>query len=150
MIALHSETRAEFYLADMGIMTAGCQAAALYTSYTAAELVQTLREVVQLQHPESATLIEKILRREEQDSALRLEAARQLANVNDAKLTATVLGFWSKYPKELHADLANSLASRKDGAKALLTAMKMLAGKPLPATSPTMKNKRSPSSLKKS
>ncbi len=87
------------------------------------ELVQALREVVQLQHPESATLIEKILRREEQDSALRLEAARQLANVNDAKLTATVLGFWSKYPKELHGDLANSLASRKDGAKALLTAM---------------------------
>ena len=87
------------------------------------ELVQALREVVQLQHPESATLIEKILRREEQDSALRLEAARQLANVNDAKLTATVLGFWSKYPKELHADLANSLAGRKDGAKALLTAM---------------------------
>jgi len=87
------------------------------------ERVQALREIVQLQHPESATLIEKILRREEQDSALRLEAARQLANINDVKLNATVLGFWSKYPKELHADLANSLAGRKEGAKALLTAM---------------------------
>ena len=95
----------------------------LQTGKTSDELVQALRELVQLQHPQSAMLIEKILRREEQDSALRLEAARQLANVNDAKLTATVLGFWSKYPKELHADLANSLAGRKDGAKALLTAM---------------------------
>ncbi len=95
----------------------------LQTGKTSDELVQALRELVQLQHPQSAMLIEKILRREEQDSALRLEAARQLANINDAKLTATVLGFWSKYPKELHADLANSLAGRKEGAKALLTAM---------------------------
>ena len=43
VIAIHSETRAEFYIADIGIMTAGCQAAALYISYAAAELVQTLR-----------------------------------------------------------------------------------------------------------
>jgi long-subunit acyl-CoA synthetase (AMP-forming) len=32
-VALHSETRAEFYLADLGILTNGSIAAALYTTY---------------------------------------------------------------------------------------------------------------------
>jgi long-chain acyl-CoA synthetase len=41
--ALHSETRAEFYLADAGIMTNGSVAAALYTSYPPENLVRTIR-----------------------------------------------------------------------------------------------------------
>src|SRR5271157_6280672 len=32
-VALHSETRAEFYLADLGVLANGSIAAALYTSY---------------------------------------------------------------------------------------------------------------------
>src|SRR5579884_880670 len=43
IVALYSETRAEFYLADIGIMAAGAVAAALYTSYPAPELVKSLR-----------------------------------------------------------------------------------------------------------
>lgn len=39
---LHSETRAEFYLADFGIMASGAVAAAVYTSYPAPELVKTI------------------------------------------------------------------------------------------------------------
>lgn len=42
IVGLSSETRAEFYLADMGVMTAGAVAAALYTSLPAAEQVKTL------------------------------------------------------------------------------------------------------------
>jgi long-chain acyl-CoA synthetase len=42
IVALDSETRAEFYLADMGIMANGSIAAALYTSYPTQELVKTL------------------------------------------------------------------------------------------------------------
>lgn len=41
--AINSETRAEFYLADFGIMACGCISAALYTSYPPGELVNTLR-----------------------------------------------------------------------------------------------------------
>ena len=41
-VALNSETRMEFYLADMGILTAGCIAAALYPSYPAKDLVAAL------------------------------------------------------------------------------------------------------------
>ncbi|MCS7023502.1 MAG: AMP-binding protein [Bryobacteraceae bacterium] len=43
IVAVDAETRAEFYLADFGIMGAGAIAAALYTSYPPAEHVKTLR-----------------------------------------------------------------------------------------------------------
>ncbi len=43
IIALQSETRAEFYLADMGVMTAGAVAAALYTSLPFGDQAGTLR-----------------------------------------------------------------------------------------------------------
>ena len=43
MVALQSETRAEFYLTDIGVMTSGAIAAALYTSLPYADQVKTLR-----------------------------------------------------------------------------------------------------------
>lgn len=42
IVALHSETRAEFYLADIGIMTNGSIAAALYTSLPARDHVKVV------------------------------------------------------------------------------------------------------------
>jgi long-chain acyl-CoA synthetase len=42
IVALNSETRMEFYLADMGILASGCIAAALYPSYPAKDLVGAL------------------------------------------------------------------------------------------------------------
>ena len=41
-VALNSETRMEFYLADMGILAGGCIAAALYPSYPPKDLVASL------------------------------------------------------------------------------------------------------------
>jgi long-chain acyl-CoA synthetase len=43
IVALDSETRLEFYIADMGILAAGCVAAALYPTYPAPQLIETLR-----------------------------------------------------------------------------------------------------------
>ncbi len=43
MVALQSETRAEFYLTDIGVMTSGAIAAALYTSLPYTDQVKTLR-----------------------------------------------------------------------------------------------------------
>src|SRR6185312_12259813 len=43
MIALQSETRAEFYFADLGVMAAGAISAALYTSLPYAEQAHALR-----------------------------------------------------------------------------------------------------------
>jgi long-chain acyl-CoA synthetase len=42
IVALNSETRAEFYLADLGILANGSVAAALYPSYPSKDLVRTL------------------------------------------------------------------------------------------------------------
>ena len=43
VIALHAETRAEFYLVDLGIMANGSIAAALYTSYPLPDQIGNLR-----------------------------------------------------------------------------------------------------------
>ncbi len=43
ILALNSETRAEFYLADLATMTAGCIAAALYPTYPEPELMRRIR-----------------------------------------------------------------------------------------------------------
>lgn len=43
MVGLQSETRAEFYLTDIGVMTSGAIAAALYTSLPYTDQVKTLR-----------------------------------------------------------------------------------------------------------
>ena len=45
VVALNSETRMEFYLADLGILANGSIAAAMYPSYPARDLIQTLGEV---------------------------------------------------------------------------------------------------------
>src|SRR5882724_12727698 len=42
MVALQSETRAEFYFADLGVMAAGGVSAALYTSLPYADQAQSL------------------------------------------------------------------------------------------------------------
>ncbi len=42
-VALYSETRAEFYLADLGVMSSGAVAAALYTSYPLPDQVRNLQ-----------------------------------------------------------------------------------------------------------
>jgi len=44
VVALDSETRMEFYLADLGILACGAIAAALYPSYPAQDLVRTIRD----------------------------------------------------------------------------------------------------------
>jgi len=43
VVALHADTRAEFYLADLGILANGSIAAALYTSYPMLEQIGNLR-----------------------------------------------------------------------------------------------------------
>src|SRR5436190_18630664 len=42
VVALNSETRMEFYLADLGILTSGSISAAMYPSYPPADLVRTI------------------------------------------------------------------------------------------------------------
>ena len=43
IVALDSETRAEFYLSDLGIMASGAISAALYNNYPAEDLLRTIQ-----------------------------------------------------------------------------------------------------------
>ena len=62
IVALQSETRAEFYLADMGVMAAGGIAAALYTSLPFGDQAGTLRasgaRVVLVEHAKAMSALQ--------------------------------------------------------------------------------------------
>jgi long-chain acyl-CoA synthetase len=87
VVVLNSETRLEFYLADLGIMTNGSIAAALYPSYPSADLVSTIRNagagVVFVERPEmlktlaDAPVSRWILLTGEAAGALTLEQLRE-------------------------------------------------------------------------
>ena len=88
VVALNSETRLEFYLADLGIMTNGSIAAAMYPSYPARDLVRTIAsagaKAVFVEDPKTLqTLLEApvrlwILLTGEAEGAVSLEGLRTL------------------------------------------------------------------------
>src|SRR5579864_2827785 len=100
VVALNSETRLEFYLADLGILTSGCIAAALYPNYPAPELVRAIgnagASVVFVEDPKAlkplraAAVRRWILLTGEAEGALTLEQLRQMgreALAQDPSLT---------------------------------------------------------------
>ncbi len=87
VVALDSETRLEFYLADLGVVTNGCIAAALYPSYPTADLLRTIQacraravfveDPATLQSLREAPVEHWILLTGEAPGALGLEALRE-------------------------------------------------------------------------
>ncbi|MEO7141994.1 MAG: long-chain fatty acid--CoA ligase [Bryobacteraceae bacterium] len=92
IVALYSETRAEFYLADIGVMAAGAVAAALYTSYPLPDQVRNLQtaevRVIFVENPKSMRGLKDsagdaardwrwILMTGEADGVLTLDALRE-------------------------------------------------------------------------
>jgi long-chain acyl-CoA synthetase len=88
---LDAETRAEFYLADLGVMVSGAIAAAVYTSYPAANLAATFRAcdaravfvedaktLSALRAADPELPVEWILLEGEADGAITLAQLRQL------------------------------------------------------------------------
>jgi putative membrane-bound dehydrogenase-like protein len=63
------------------------------------------------------------LAKAEPAAAVRAEAVRALAAFDDPKVPAELLAHWKETPKALQADVVNTLAARKESAKALLKAM---------------------------
>jgi long-chain acyl-CoA synthetase len=88
IVGLQAETRAEFYLADLGVVSAGAVSAALYTSLPAAQQAQTLKacgaRVVFVENQKSARALEQagasgvrwILLAGDADGCLTLEGLR--------------------------------------------------------------------------
>jgi long-chain acyl-CoA synthetase len=87
VVALNSETRLEFYLADLGIMTNGSIAAAMYPSYPPKDLVRTIASAgaraVFVESPSTLKLLRDarvehwILLTGEAQGALTLDALRE-------------------------------------------------------------------------
>jgi putative heme-binding domain-containing protein len=71
---------------------------------------------------EAVPLLVNMLRKDAETS-VRCEAARSLAAFDAPNLAADLLSTWKDYPKSVRADVVNTLAARKEWAKALLTAM---------------------------
>lgn len=105
VVAINSETRAEFYLADLGVMTNGSVAAALYQSYPAAELLKTIAasgaKALFVETPKmlaalkSAPVEKFFLLTGEAEGAITLEALRRMgreAMARDASLLERITG----------------------------------------------------------
>ncbi|SPE38377.1 AMP-dependent synthetase and ligase [Candidatus Sulfopaludibacter sp. SbA6] len=101
VVALNSETRLEFYLADLGIMANGSIAAALYPSYPPKDLLRTLAasgaRAVFVEDPQTLVKLHEapiehwILLTGESEGALTLNALREKgrdALARDAELLA--------------------------------------------------------------
>lgn len=104
VVALNSETRLEFYLADLGILANGSIAAAMYPSYPAADLVRTIQtsgaravfveDAKTLEPLRGAPAGHWILLTGEAEGAITLEALRGLgrdALARDPELLARML-----------------------------------------------------------
>jgi long-chain acyl-CoA synthetase len=105
VVALNSETRLEFYLADLGIVTNGSIAAAMYPSYPAADLMRTIESsgarAVFVEDPKTlkplrgASVAHWILLSGEAEEAMTLDALRRLGRdslAGDAGLLADICG----------------------------------------------------------
>ncbi|MFN0169901.1 MAG: AMP-dependent synthetase/ligase [Bryobacteraceae bacterium] len=108
IVALNSETRAEFYLADLGILTNGSVAAALYSSYPVPDLLRTVAacdaRVLFVEDPKTfqsmreASVERFVLLTGEADGALSLDELRRRgreALAGDPGLLARILGEYS-------------------------------------------------------
>jgi long-chain acyl-CoA synthetase len=105
VVALDSETRLEFYLADLGVMTNGSIAAAMYPSYPPRDLVRTIQNcgarAVFVEDPATYQALREapvrhwILLTGEAPGALRLEELRErgrAAMAADPGLLERILG----------------------------------------------------------
>jgi long-chain acyl-CoA synthetase len=101
VVALDSETRLEFYLADLGILTGGSVAAALYPSYPPKDLIRTIRncgaKALFVEDPKTLEALReaqdmpRILLTGEAEGALSLDGLRargRLALAEDAEYMA--------------------------------------------------------------
>ena len=104
VVALNSDTRLEFYLADLGILANGSIAAAMYPSYPAPDLVRTIKasgaRAVFVEDPKTleplrgAPVEHWILLTGEAEGAITLEALRGLGReslARDPELLARIL-----------------------------------------------------------
>jgi putative heme-binding domain-containing protein len=83
---------------------------------------EAVRQLGAIRAPETTPLLLKLVREDKSD-AVRSEAARALAGFDKPNIAAELVAGWKDYPKAVRPDVVNTLATRKEWAKALLQAM---------------------------
>ena len=97
-------------------------AVAANTGLPTGQRTEAVRQLGTLKAKETVPLLLNVLRKDAEVS-VRSEAARSLAAFDTPNLAAEILSTWKDYPKPVQGDVVNTLAVRKEWAKALLTAM---------------------------
>lgn len=92
------------------------------TGLTAEVRAEAVRQLGALRAAETAPLLIKLVRKDA-SNLVRAEATRALAGFDAANIPTELLAGWKDYPKELRSDVVNTLATRKEWARALLQAM---------------------------
>ncbi|MBP3959546.1 HEAT repeat domain-containing protein [Gemmata sp. G18] len=83
---------------------------------------EAARQLGSIRAPETVALLLNLVRKDTSDT-VRSEAARALAGFDVPKLGGDLLAGWKDYPKAVRPDVINTLATRKEWARALLGAM---------------------------
>ncbi|MBX9584997.1 MAG: HEAT repeat domain-containing protein [Gemmataceae bacterium] len=83
---------------------------------------EAVRQLGQLKVAETLPVVLDLLKKDP-DVAVRAEAARALAAFDDPKVPAELVAAWKGLPPAARPDVVNTLASRKEWARALLQAM---------------------------
>ncbi len=96
--------------------------AAANTGLTAEVRAEAVRQLGSIKAPEAGTLLLNLVRKDAAE-AVRVEAARALAGFDNPKIPTELLAAWKDFSKGLRPEVVNTLATRKEWAKTLLTAM---------------------------
>jgi putative membrane-bound dehydrogenase-like protein len=83
---------------------------------------EAVRQLGAIKAPETAAILLNLVRKDSAD-VVRTEAARALAGIDRPNVATELLAGWKDYPKNLRPEVLNTLATRKDWARALLQAM---------------------------
>ncbi len=92
------------------------------TSLGADVRAEAVKQLGSIKAPETVALLLNLVKKDAAE-AVRAEAARALAGFDKPNIGNDLLAGWKDYPKALRPDVVNTLAGRKEWAKALLTAM---------------------------
>ncbi|MEZ6140431.1 MAG: c-type cytochrome [Zavarzinella sp.] len=86
------------------------------------ERAEGLRAVVLLKHPQALQVCQEFAK-QSTNPELQLLAIRLLPNFSDSKVATTLVEQWAASPTVVQSEILNVLASRKEWAKVLLSAM---------------------------
>jgi putative heme-binding domain-containing protein len=92
------------------------------TALAGGERAEAVRQLGAIKAPETIAILLNMARKDDSE-LVRIEAARALAGFDRPNIATDLIASWKDHPKAVRPDVVNTLATRKEWAKALLQAM---------------------------